>query len=317
MQTSYHPLKQIHPKFNKKRIVNLQGKLYIPKYTKEMLQGLIRPHRPSFKGDVRAAKYCLRITQKDIKNWNKFIARKDSDVASPLTYYNSAGAFGLFDILKQVNVNFSTILHLRGDVEILKPNEPISEGVEFTLASHLAEIIVRKKQCILVVATDVFNQIGELVRHHKDFWFVKNCSEKHLSQLKSQSSYDPRNFSGISRRLSKLSMSDSGSSGHATIAISKAAGHEFAKVSGDFNIIHTTNWGARLTGQKRAFLQGYGMMNHCIHKLTQIKKSPLNQISITFCRPVLVDQDVHLYTSGNKFEVCDENGSLLTAGTFS
>ena len=158
-----------------------------------------------------------------------------------------------------------------------------------------------------------------MIRRHKDFWFVKKCDKKYIEAYEHTSNYDVSEFSGLSKRQATLAIASNTDDTikKALIPISKSAGREYAKVSGDYNIVHTTNLGARITGQKRAFLQGYGVMNLCIHHLSQLAKQPISNIKITFCKPTFVDQTAELFVHNNHFELCDCDGQVLSAGSFS
>ena len=317
MHMSHHPLSQFSYRFDYRSSVKLHSRLYLLRYTSEILRGLFRRHRPQLRAQVQPTRYGVRLSKKDLANWHDFVNRQPDQVPAPLTYYGGAGAFGLFDLLAQLRINFSTILHLRGKVEILDGVAEVDIGDEFTLEMQLEDVILRKRQCILVVSTLVRNRIGEAVRRHEDFWFVRNCNPRYMQELCYPHRYDGKEFEGISRRESQLFSNPQAHLQSLAIVIPENAGQSYARVSGDYNVIHTTGWGARLCGQKKAFLQGFGVMNLCLHHITQLLEKAPASFSITYCRPTFVDQEVVLVLSDRRFELCDGRGQLLCFGEFS
>lgn len=93
------------------------------------------------------------------------------------------------------------------------------------------------------------------------------------------------------------------------------AGRRYARIAGDYNL-HTTNLGARLFGQSRAFLQGYGVMNLALHHLTQQAGEALEHVEILFTRPALTGQTLHLHQSAHAFELCNEENALVAFGSY-
>lgn len=302
-------------KEEKPRSIDLHGKLFFPRYSHQIIKGLVRPHRPALSKKIKPASYGVRLRYRDLKNWSRFVKSDSVNINSPLTYYNSAGAFALFDLLSQLRINFSTILHLRAEIDFIKKNLDAAPGQEYVLKMSLADIILKEKQCILVMETLVTSGDGELVRLHRDFWFVKKCDPKFLKDLVYPCKYDVNDFKGLTKLDPSFVHKDRSQLEVHEIFIGRNAGNSFARVSGDYNVIHTTHWGARLCGQKRPFLQGFGILNLCLHKISTTCDVDLAKISLTFCRPALVKQSIELLRFGNDFELVDNRGKLVAFGS--
>ncbi|WP_141733197.1 hypothetical protein [Oligoflexus tunisiensis] len=298
------------------QLVDIQSPLYRPQYFGELIRGMARRHRPRLRKKVPAATAQVRFSELDRHDWHQFIAQTQDHIQAPLTYYNSAGAFCLFRILGALRINFSTILHLQSNYELTAPLETVKPDSVYTMKMELSDVVPRKNQCILIMRTELADENGRVVRVHKDFWFVKKCPPHFLEGIASDQVELAERFRGLSKRMSSWQTWD-GNTVKRQHRLGAQAGLDYGRISGDHNIIHTTTWGARLCGQKRPFLQGFGVMNLTLHYATQVKGSPAESISITFARPALVDQVLDFHFNGNAFEICDERQRLVAFGQYS
>jgi hypothetical protein len=297
------------------QLVDIQSPLYRPQYFGELIRGMARRHRPHLRKKVPAATAQVRFSELDRQDWHQFVAHTPQHIPAPFTYCNSAGAFCLFRILGALQINFSTILHLQSNLELTAPLEAVKPNSIYNMKMELSDIIPRKHQCILVMRTELTDENGCVVRVHKDFWFVKKCPPHLLEGIVSDHADLAENFRGLSKRASSWQ-----SWGEGTVQrqhrLGAQAGLDYGRISGDHNIIHTTTWGARLCGQRRPFLQGFGVMNLALHHASQVKGSPAESISVTFARPALVDQVLDFYFKDSAFEICDERQRLVAFGQF-
>ncbi len=299
------------------RTVDIQSPFYKPKYFSEMIRGMTRRHRPSFRKTIAPAEAQVTFSETDLQHWQSFVNHSVEQVAAPLTCYSSAGAFCLFKILGDLKINFSTILHLRANLQLTAPLETVSPDSIYRLRMALADVIPRNKQCILVIETQLLDSKDNIVRQHQDLWFVKKCPERFLKGVAATEQHSIDEFRGLSKKDSNWSQWTESKLSVREHRLDRLAGQHFGRISGDHNIIHTTHWGARFCGQKRPFLQGFGLMNLALHHASQVKEAPVNAMSITFARPALVDQRLNFYFSPLTFEICGENRDLIAFGTYS
>lgn len=297
------------------QLVDIQSPLYRPQYFSELVRGMARLHRPDLSKDISAVTAKVRFSEVDRRDWQKFVAQGPKDIQAPLTYYNSAGAFCLFRILGALKINFSTILHLQSNIELRDSLEAVAPDQVYNMKMELYDVIPRQAQCILVMQTEISDSHDRLLRVHKDFWFVKKCPPHFLEGIVSREPELCEIFRGLSKRTSSW-LDWNGPVIKRQHRLGTKAGLEYGRISGDHNIIHTTSWGARLCGQKRPFLQGFGLMNLALHHATQVTSAPAQSLSVTFARPVLVDQVLRFYFGASRFEICDERQTLLAFGQF-
>lgn len=297
-------------------LVNIQSPLYRPKYFGELIRGMARRHRPDFAQSIAPANARVQYSELDQKNWHRFVAHRAEQLQAPLTYYNSAGAFCLFKILADLQINFSTILHLRASIELTSPLEAVEPDSVYYLTMRLIEVIPRKSQCILVMRSELSDKQGTVLRVHKDYWFVKKCPPALLQALSPEQELLADEFRGLSKTQAQWPSWNPATLIKRSRTLHPRAGQHYGYISGDHNVIHTTHWGARMCGQKRPFLQGFGLMNLALHEATQARGKAPQKLSVTFARPALVGQELTFFFGSSQFEICDEQGKLLAFGLY-
>lgn len=300
--------------------VDLKSSRYLRRYSGEMLRGLFRTHRPALDKALKSAVYNVKVDQALVSAWETFVSRDAIDnekgvTEAPLTYYNCAGAFGLFDLLKELRINFGTILHLKAELNVVQA-KPLIIDDDYCLRMSVVDIIPKDTKCILVFQSELTDSHGEVLRIHKDFWYVKKCPSHLMEKINYPRQHDGSEFKGISYKETQLSSIDESLKLNTMIRVPNDAGQQFARISGDYNFIHTTHWGAKLCGKKKAFLQGFGVMNLCLHHLALLTKTPIAHFDIAFSKSIYVGQTVNLVAVDGRFELCDKQGSLLAFGNY-
>lgn len=294
--------------------VDLKSFRYLRRYSGEMVRGLFRSHRPTLDKALQSAIYKVKVDESLVKSWESFVSKtEDSHHAAPLTYYNCAGAFGLFDLLKAMRINFGTILHLKAELKVPTP-KPLVVGEDYSLRMSVVDIIPKDSKCILVFQSELSDAAGEVLRIHKDFWYVRKCPRKLMQNIAYPQEHSDAEFKGISYRESQFRDLDESVKKRSKIRVPNDAGQQFARISGDYNVIHTTHLGAKLCGKKKAFLQGFGVMNLCLHHISLLTKKPLTHFDISFSKSIYVGQEVELVLVGQGFELSDSDGNLLAFG---
>lgn len=106
--------------------------------------------------------------------------------------------------------------------------------------------------------------------------------------------------------------------------ISRSAGLDFAKLTGDFNPIHWIRPYARMSGFKSTILHGFGTMARAIEGLHSAQfagATPVRTFDCRFTRPLVLPGDVGLYVrqSGDVREVWvgkSAGGECFMSGTY-
>jgi acyl dehydratase len=100
-----------------------------------------------------------------------------------------------------------------------------------------------------------------------------------------------------------------------TIDVPDDMGKRFARVSGDFNLVHTAQLAATMLGYPRPFIQTLCTANLVLRHLMP-EYGPPEGLRIAFARPVFVGQRIELRYGTRQFELCDQAGALLAFGDF-
>ena len=306
------PIKTAH----QGELINIHSLFFKPRYFSELIRGLTRFHRPVFSSSVKSAMAQVTYSDLDLRDWQSFVQHFDGHIHAPLTYYNSAGAFCLFKILAELRINFSKILHLKAEFELTEPLKTVNPDSVYTVRMELVDVLPRRMHCLLVIQSQLLDETGRVVREHRDFWLVKNCPEARLQGVIPSGQHTAEEFRGISNRPAEWQNWAVSTLKKHEHHLHPTAGRHYGRISGDHNLFHTTHWGARLCGQKRPFLQGFGLMNLVLQQASQVKQEAASALAITFARPAYVGQTLSFYFAQETFEICDEQSQLVAFGSY-
>lgn len=302
------------PTEKEKNTVDLDSLSFKQKYLIALSKGMTRKHTPNLNQAI-SSKHSTSVSEKQLSKWHKFVGHENDHIPAALTFSTGAGVFGIFDVLNALSINFIHLLHLKSQVQTVSEHELVLDE-EISVEMVLDKIIPRKNNFVIVMKSEQRDANGTLQRVMNDYWLINKAAdteELKKSPYLCHESVDE--FKDISRRTPTLNINGGDVLSH-TFFVPKKAGRKYAKISGDYNFIHTTNFGAKLIGHKRAFLQGYGILNLCIHHITQLTEKPIDFIEILFSKPTYENQQVTLYVSPTHFEVCDDQERLLVFGQY-
>ena len=94
-------------------------------------------------------------------------------------------------------------------------------------------------------------------------------------------------------------------------------GRRYAKVSGDFNPIHLSNWSAKLFGFKQQIIHGMWTKSYCISALQKIAPTLFNhpyEVNTAFKQPLYLPSQVELVTQTSDFESTKEGLNFKVLG---
>lgn len=95
-----------------------------------------------------------------------------------------------------------------------------------------------------------------------------------------------------------------------TWMLSSNVGRRYAKVSGDYNPIHLTNWSAKLFGFKQHIIHGMCTKSYCISDLQKINPTLFLQayeVKTTFKQPLYIPNQVNLAIQPSMSETCTDS----------
>lgn len=296
-------------------LIDIRSRMHLPLYCMEMLMGLIRLHRPQL-GRVNAtASFRCMPHPESIARLHQFAGHQAADLPVPFTYLNSAGSFCLFEVMRQLRINFANVMHLKGSMTLFKPVGTIRANKAYSLEMRVKSILPLKQRCILITETDILDAKNRPIQRHIDHWHVRGQNIRPAKEQNTLINTAAEEFRGLSKRLPRWMHWDRTATRETAFHLPADAGTRYAHIAGDYNL-HTTNLGARLFGQRRAFLQGYGVLNLALHHLTQSAGRELEHFEILFTRPALTGQTLTMHANEHEFELCSEEKELVAFGRY-
>jgi hypothetical protein len=252
------------------------------------------------------------------KEWYDLFEIKDenTDLNFPYFMREARTAFALFDALNTYNFSLANLLHVksslwfRNDTNIFKANQ--SYRVECTTDDIMA---VTNDRVCLIAKIRIFNQDGVHVYDQKNAFLIKKLKEDKLKLFDSFHHYAkhrPELFTNLSQKTSTLWQNKQCE--RSEINIKKSLGAYYGKLSGDMNMIHTSQLIAKSMGAKGAFIQGLCTLNLLLAKFSSIGYNNIEKLNITFCNKIYEEQTILLLVSHGSYELVDVEGKLLAYG---
>jgi hypothetical protein len=251
------------------------------------------------------------VSGKRLMKWYEvFNVEQPSAVQIPFTYVSTSGTMVLLRILADMGINFKFVRHFKNETHIYQ--QSIKTDVVYSYITEISEVIqLREDRVILLMETTVLDQAGQIVCIQKDYWIILEVPSNVMTQAKPMIC-PPEHYP----HLQELPKRHAGlkNAPAVSIYIPKDMGKRYGQVSGDLNPLHITKFMAKRFGFARPFIQGFCAINFVLKHLTLINGHAPRELSITFVRPIFVDQTVELRYDEGSFEVCDVNNKLLAAG---
>jgi EmrB/QacA subfamily drug resistance transporter len=293
---------------------NLQRRRrYAWRYYRIAIPSILRRHRPH--ADTRGRWYStsFRLSAEQYGGWRDMF-----DVAGgaqpPLTYHSTSGTLALMRLLGDTGVNFRYLLHLRTESSRDVGADSIEPHREYCFRLRLADVVrLSDRRVGLVVESEVRTRGGSRLQRNVDTFLIRRISPAAMRRLDPSPGgrdLDPELIAGRQPRLVSRPA-------RRRIPVGPTMGRRYGYLSGDLNLVHTTPAAARLFGYEKPFVQGLCTSSFVVSELTAVDDRPLAAWSVTFCRPVHVNQHVELVRTHSAFEMVDAGGKLVAFGIFS
>ena len=287
---------------------------YMVTYYTTALKHVLKQHRLLVDRRFPIYETAFTLSPEEQARW--FELFNTDDARTPFTYHTTVGTMALMRVVADVGVNFKNLMHLKSEMGIA-PEHPMRAGSQYRLASQIEDIIaLRDDRVALVCASRVYDESGHRVRNYRDYFVILNLEPEYVEALRQAKNFgrlEGGEFQGIAAREPELTTG--GGFEFVLIDVPEGMGFSYGKVSGDLNLVHTTNLAAKIFGHPRPFIQGLCTANYALRHLTRAY-GPLSAMQITFAKRVFVGQQIELRYVPGKFEVCDAKGVLLAFGNF-
>jgi acyl dehydratase len=218
-------------------------------------------HRRSLNPDIIGKKYAGKLIPVTAEKIELFASATNDDnplyygklpgrerVAPPMFF----GHFAIHSLTKlfsdpHLHLDFSGMFHAGQDMEFLRPLRP---GESVFTKSFVKKIVDKGKGEILVTNTLGFTEKDELVAKGYSSWYVRKPKKfwtPKVEEFREQLYWEPEDSQSV-RLIDQAEVSPD-----QTV--------RYAKISGDYNPVHISNWFAKILGEGKRILQGMCTMS--------------------------------------------------------
>jgi hypothetical protein len=253
----------------------------------------------------------LVLSAEELASWLTLFGGGEAD--TPFTHHAAAARMALLRAAGDVGVQLDNLTHVRCEMTIAA-GHPIRPDRGYRLSVRIEDIVVLDDARLgLVCAARLYDQSAFRVRSYRDFFEVLNLEKAYIEALRAacgNGRVGATAFHGHADRHAEI-----GAARRVTIDVPDDMGKRFARVSGDFNLVHTAQLAATMLGYPRPFIQTLCTANLVLRHLMP-EYGPPEGLRIAFARPVFVGQRIELRYGTRQFELCDQAGALLAFGDF-
>jgi len=281
---------------------------YMLFFMKESILGLTRKQSLDLSVIDNTYQGFFNIHKDEYNNWLK--AFKHSKTSLHFSFYLKSSTNSFLRIMADLGINLKNVLHLRNEFIKHQKGCLFKEG-EYAIIAQVDNIkATGRSNAIVTCSSTIYNSDGQTLIKNIDHFMIRNVIEK-----------DQRNIRILNSSIDTsyrtwLKAPDYGKDEiiyQKDYDVSSRMGIDYGFVSGDLNLVHTTNTMAKIFGFKRAFIQGLCTANIVIAHLPE--NLELNFFAINFNKPVYTNSAIRVEYASDNFKVLDRDSNVLVHGT--
>ncbi|MFJ4428876.1 MaoC/PaaZ C-terminal domain-containing protein [Streptomyces bobili] len=233
----------------------------------------------------------------------------------PFNYVTRSAATWIVRTLGDLGVNFSSLRHVKTAQKFIKPSVPITPWKSQHYWVGMDDIVpMGKNRVVVIFKGAIQDDLGETCTTYEDYFMVGGIKAASMKMLRTHAHLGKSRVSDLASLTRKLPMENYQEA--IDFAIPARMGRDYAKLSGDLNIVHIHNAVARLSGHPKAFIQGFCTANYIVKHLS-LSVGPITTIETLFARPVYVNEPVRLLCNEKYFSLVSSNSKVLSFGSWS
>jgi len=281
---------------------------YASRFYLKVFQSLQQEESLALDATLPPMKTSWFLDEDKYQSWMNLV---DYDGAAPqaFTFSAPAGVWALMQVLKEIGISFSRIMHMSSRLLMLN-KEGFSQNQHYSTYVHYLGATPHSKRAVLIRFQSVVKDItGRDIMTLEDELYVAGLDEEFVKSLAIDTQAQ-------ARRPSKSQLLNNAMADRMELPIVKSMGQKYGKLSGDLNPLHISSLGARLFGHKTSFVQGLCTLNLIIAALGKHWKGSIRSMEINFIRPVAQPSTPILICTLDQFELVDKDGNLLVSGHY-
>ena len=243
-----------------------------------------RPNLKSKMDEIKKKYFFDSFDEKNLKAYKELLHYKREDVPLPYLYLLAQKSQIALMLDKKFIFPLIGMVHMDNEMELL---HDISFGKRIELTTTAEQFFNEEKNRIEVNFTVDFSQDGKAIAVCKSKYLALSGKRPKDSKVKNETETPQVEYTQISN--DKFKVSDA---------------RTYAKVSGDYNLIHLSPLLAKLFGFKSSLLHGMYMKGLMAAHIQNHTHKKLKKIYIQFKKPLLLPNEI------NGFIANDESGGF-------
>jgi hypothetical protein len=248
------------------------------------------------------------LTEKTAARWHK-VFNYHSDAPQAFTYSAPAGVWALMQVLEDLGIKFSRIMHLRSHLLLTSPSGFEVNTHYTTNVRYMGARPLKTRSVALIFRSEVRDVRGHEIMQLEDELYVRGLPEDFVAQLSSEHLKVP----ATERHQIDL---DNPVADQIPVKIGRRLGSQYGKLSGDLNPLHISSIGARLLGHSGSFIQGLCTANLILATLGAHWRQPVRSLTMEFKRPVPQPAKLTLICTLDQFSLIDAKKRVLVTGSY-
>lgn len=248
------------------------------------------------------------LTEKTTQHWHK-VFNYQSTAPQAFTYSAPAGVWALMQVLEDLGIKFSRIMHLSTHLLLTSPDGFEVNAHYTTNVRYMGARPLKSRSVALIFRSEVRDVRGREIMQLEDELYVGGLPEEFVAQLSSEHTKVPQAERG------EIAI-DNPVADQIPVTIGRRLGSQYGKLSGDLNPLHISSLGARLLGHSGSFVQGLCTANLMLATLGTHWRRPVRSLTLEFKRPVPQPAKLTLICTLDQFSLIDSKKRILVTGSY-
>jgi hypothetical protein len=281
---------------------------YATRFYMKVFQSLKADELLNLGAEVAPLKTNWYLTEKVTQRWHK-VFNYQGEAPQAFTYSAPAGVWALIQVLEDLGIKFSRIMHLRSHLLLTSP-EGFEVNAHYTTSvRYIGARPLKTRSVALIFRSDVRDIRGREIMQLEDELYVGGLPAEFVAQLSNEHLHvnmaEPNDIS-----------IDNPIADQIPITIGRRLGSQYGKLSGDLNPLHISSVGARLLGHSGSFIQGLCTANLLLATLGSHWRRSVRSLSMEFKRPVAQPAKLTLICTLDQFSLIDAKKRVLVTGSY-
>jgi hypothetical protein len=289
-----------------------QGWRYLAAFWRGRLANLLGGHRLL---PTQARRHAAEVTVSEALRlrWQRlFDVPAAAAEAVPFLYAQSVGLQLYTRTLGDMGVNLRHLTHLRHQTEHLAGTAHCAQERRLRLVGGLRQVWrLGSHKALIELQIDVMNADGRPLARVQDSFVARQLPSTDTAALP----VDTEVVSGLSGLRQRRPQLELGAAGACTrwLSLERDFGHDYGRVSGDFDPGHTGWPRDRLPGSRHLSVPTLGLRDLVVRHLSEMG-APLDHLSLSYVKPARPGKSLCLVVQAPRLELHDERGHLVAFG---